>query len=99
MFKAPKVPGPDPELVALQKSDAARAQAQRVDAMQSVLSGLTGRTRRRFGVFDLTQNNGTPTVPGSAPPPSATNGYSAPFQGNAGGIGGVASGQTFSGIL
>lgn len=48
-----KVPGPDPELVKLQKDDAMRSQAARVDAIQGSLRGQTARTKRRFGIFSM----------------------------------------------
>lgn len=53
-MRSPKiqVPQQDQQLVATQKADAARAQADRIAQIQNVLRGQTARTRRRYGVFD-----------------------------------------------
>lgn len=70
-----KVPGPDPELVKLQKDDAMRSQAARVDAIQGSLRGQTARTKRRFGIFSMLDGLFGGGGQASAPSPGGGNGY------------------------
>ena len=87
-----KVPGPDPELVKLQKDDAMRSQAARVDAIQGSLRGQTARTKRRFGIFSMLDGLFGGGGQASAPAPGGGNGYggnpgggSSPLPGGGGG--------------
>jgi len=87
-----KVPGPDPELVKLQKEDAMRSQAARVDAIQTSLRGQTARTKRRFGIFAMLDQltggggGGGAAAPGGGGGGGGGNGYpSIPGGGGGGG--------------
>lgn len=87
VFKT-NVPGPDKELVAQQKADAARSQAEKTAALQRVLRGQTNRTRRRYGMMDLAALGFSPGVgptPGSG---GGGNGYGSPTAPGGGGGGG-----------
>lgn len=70
-----KVPPPDKELVKLQKEDAMRTQAARVDAIQGSLRGQTARTKRRFGIFSILDSLMGGGGGAQAAPPSGGNGY------------------------